>query len=90
VAGILHFAAAAGCQVIAEGIETGPELATVTELGVTLGQGFLLGRPAAAESWLGRRASGFGGDRPGGRRVRAGRGMDPATDVERARLRSVR
>jgi EAL domain-containing protein (putative c-di-GMP-specific phosphodiesterase class I) len=51
VAGILHFAAAAHCQVIAEGIETEAELAMVTELGVTLGQGYLLGRPAPAESW---------------------------------------
>lgn len=53
VAGILHFAAAARCQVIAEGIETEAELATVTELGVTFGQGYLLGRPAPAEEWLG-------------------------------------
>jgi PAS domain S-box-containing protein len=51
VAGILHFAAAANCQVIAEGIETEAELATVTALGVTLGQGYLLGRPAPAETW---------------------------------------
>ena len=52
VAGILHFAAAAHCEVIAEGIETEAELAMVTELGVTLGQGYLLGRPAPAETWL--------------------------------------
>jgi EAL domain-containing protein (putative c-di-GMP-specific phosphodiesterase class I) len=52
VAGILHFAAAAHCEVIAEGIETEAELATVTELGVTLAQGYLLGRPAPAETWL--------------------------------------
>lgn len=51
VAGILHFAAAANCQVIAEDIETEAELAMVTELGVTLGQGYLLGRPAPAETW---------------------------------------
>jgi EAL domain-containing protein (putative c-di-GMP-specific phosphodiesterase class I) len=53
VAGILHFADATRCQVIAEGIETEAELATVTELGVTLGQGYLLGRPAPAEELLG-------------------------------------
>lgn len=52
VAGILHFAVASHCQVIAEGIETDAELAMVTELGVTLGQGYLLGRPAPAEDWL--------------------------------------
>jgi PAS domain S-box-containing protein len=51
VAGLLHFATAAQCQVIAEGIETEAELATVTELGVTLGQGYLLARPAPAETW---------------------------------------
>ena len=57
VAGIVHFAAAAGCQVIAEGIETDAELAAVTELGVTLGQGYFLGRPAPVETWLGSSAS---------------------------------
>ena len=51
VAGLVHFAASAGCQVIAEGIETDAELAMVTNLGVTLGQGYLLARPAAAETW---------------------------------------
>jgi PAS domain S-box-containing protein len=52
VAGILHFAAAVNCQVIAEGVENEAELATVTELGVTFGQGSHLGRPAPAETWL--------------------------------------
>jgi PAS domain S-box-containing protein len=51
VAGLVHFAASAGCQVIAEGIETDAELASVSGLGVTLGQGYLLARPAAAETW---------------------------------------
>jgi EAL domain-containing protein (putative c-di-GMP-specific phosphodiesterase class I) len=51
VVGLIHFAAEAGCQVIAEGIETQPERTTVAELGVTLGQGYLLGRPAPAETW---------------------------------------
>jgi PAS domain S-box-containing protein len=51
VAGLVHFAAASGCQVIAEGIETDAELATVRNLGVTLGQGYLLARPAGAEAW---------------------------------------
>lgn len=90
VAGILHFAAAAGCQVIAEGIETDAELATVTELGVTLGQGYLLGRPAPVETWLGRQASPFGIGRSVGRRSRAVGTADLATRSERARLRSVR
>ena len=51
VAGLVHFAASSGCQVIAEGIETDDELAAVTSLGVTLGQGYLLARPAGAETW---------------------------------------
>lgn len=59
VAGILHFAAAADCQVIAEGIETDEELAMLTRLGVGLGQGYLLGRPAPAETWLDMHASRF-------------------------------
>lgn len=51
VAGLVHFAERAGCEVIAEGIETEAERATVMELGVTLGQGYLLARPAPAETW---------------------------------------
>jgi EAL domain-containing protein (putative c-di-GMP-specific phosphodiesterase class I)/CHASE3 domain sensor protein len=51
VAGLIHFAVRAGCEVIAEGIETEAERATVAELGVTLGQGYLLARPAPAETW---------------------------------------
>jgi len=49
--GLVHFAAAAGCQVVAEGIETEAERTTVERLGVMLGQGFLLAKPAPAESW---------------------------------------
>lgn len=51
VAGILHFAAAAGCDVIAEGIETQAERDTLVRLGVRLGQGYLLGRAAPAPDW---------------------------------------
>ena len=47
VAGMVHFAAASGCELIAEGIETEPERAALMRLGVALGQGFLLGRPDA-------------------------------------------
>lgn len=50
VVGLIHFALEAGCQVIAEGIETLAERRTVTDLGVTLGQGFLLGMPVDAEA----------------------------------------
>ncbi len=48
IVALLHFANATGSQVIAEGIETVAELATLRRLGVRLGQGFLLGRPAEA------------------------------------------
>lgn len=51
VVGLVHFAAEAGCQVLAEGIETEEERLTVAELGVTLGQGYLLARPAPAAAW---------------------------------------
>lgn len=57
VAGILHFAKAAGCAVIAEGIETDGELSMVSELGVGLGQGYLLGRPAPVEEWRSSRTA---------------------------------
>jgi EAL domain-containing protein (putative c-di-GMP-specific phosphodiesterase class I)/DNA-binding response OmpR family regulator len=45
VTGLAYFAAETGCELIAEGIETEEERRTITELGVRLGQGFLLGRP---------------------------------------------
>ncbi len=46
VAGIRNFAAETDATVIAEGIETEDELDTLVQLGIDLGQGFLLGRPA--------------------------------------------
>jgi EAL domain-containing protein (putative c-di-GMP-specific phosphodiesterase class I) len=49
--GFVHFAAKAGCEVIAEGIETEAERATAFALGVTHGQGYLFARPAAAETF---------------------------------------
>jgi EAL domain-containing protein (putative c-di-GMP-specific phosphodiesterase class I) len=51
VAGFVHFAAKAGCEVIAEGIETEAERATALALGVTHGQGYLFARPAPAETF---------------------------------------
>lgn len=45
VAGMVHFASASGCELIAEGIETEQERRALLRLGVKLGQGFLLGRP---------------------------------------------
>jgi EAL domain-containing protein (putative c-di-GMP-specific phosphodiesterase class I)/DNA-binding NarL/FixJ family response regulator len=46
VSGLAYFAGATGCQLIAEGIESEDERSALLELGVQLGQGFLLGRPA--------------------------------------------
>jgi EAL domain-containing protein (putative c-di-GMP-specific phosphodiesterase class I) len=42
------FADQIGSTIIAEGIERQAELETLLELGIELGQGYLLGRPAAA------------------------------------------
>lgn len=47
VAGLRNFAVETGAEIVAEGIETEAELEAVTGLGIELGQGFLLGRPAA-------------------------------------------
>ena len=41
----VHFARLSGVNVLAEGIETAPELATLIGLGVRFGQGYFLGRP---------------------------------------------
>jgi EAL domain-containing protein (putative c-di-GMP-specific phosphodiesterase class I)/DNA-binding response OmpR family regulator len=45
VAGMVYFAMKTGSTLIAEGIESDPERATLRDLLVALGQGFLLGRP---------------------------------------------
>jgi EAL domain-containing protein (putative c-di-GMP-specific phosphodiesterase class I)/DNA-binding NarL/FixJ family response regulator len=45
VSGLTYFASETGCELIAEGIETQEELAALRDLGVGLGQGYLLGRP---------------------------------------------
>ena len=46
VSAIIIFAKRIDARVLAEGIETVDELATLIEIGVDLGQGFLLGRPS--------------------------------------------
>jgi EAL domain-containing protein (putative c-di-GMP-specific phosphodiesterase class I) len=46
VTGMAYFAAGAGCALIAEGIETAEELASLRRLGVRYGQGYFLARPA--------------------------------------------
>lgn len=45
VSGLVYFGAETGCELIAEGIETEKELAALRDLGIQLGQGYLLGRP---------------------------------------------
>jgi PAS domain S-box-containing protein len=45
VAGLRHFASIARARVVAEGIETQAEFAVLVDLGIELGQGYLLGRP---------------------------------------------
>ncbi len=46
-AALITFAAATGSKVVAEGVETENELATLRQLGVHTVQGYLTGRPAA-------------------------------------------
>lgn len=48
VRGVLGVAAATGSEVVAEGIEHEVDLVAVQQIGVTLGQGYLLGHPALA------------------------------------------
>jgi EAL domain-containing protein (putative c-di-GMP-specific phosphodiesterase class I)/CheY-like chemotaxis protein len=50
VSGLVHFSTETGCELIAEGIETEGELATLRELGIRLGQGYLLGRPQPGQA----------------------------------------
>ncbi|MEZ0493713.1 EAL domain-containing protein [Kineococcus sp. TBRC 1896] len=45
-AGLVTFAQATGARIVAEGIETAAELSVLRELGVGLGQGYHLARPA--------------------------------------------
>lgn len=42
---LIYYAQETGCQILAEGIETRNELETLKMLGITKGQGYLLGRP---------------------------------------------
>ncbi len=51
IMGLLHFASESASQTIAEGVETEAELATLRQLGVPFAQGYLLARPAPAQTW---------------------------------------
>ena len=48
VAGLVHFSGLVGCRLIAEGVAAEAERRALRTLGVRLGQGNLLGRPASA------------------------------------------
>lgn len=45
-----HFAEASGARLVAEGIENAADLIVVRDMGIALGQGFLLGRPDPSAS----------------------------------------
>ena len=45
-----HFAGASGARLVAEGIENAADLIVVRDMGIALGQGFFIGRPAAQAS----------------------------------------
>jgi EAL domain-containing protein (putative c-di-GMP-specific phosphodiesterase class I) len=49
VRAVLNLGQTLGRKVIAEGVETAEQLATLRELGVPIGQGYLLSRPLRAE-----------------------------------------
>jgi EAL domain-containing protein (putative c-di-GMP-specific phosphodiesterase class I) len=49
-AALVDFARQTGAEVVAEGLETDAELATVRELGIDFGQGYLLGKPGPTEA----------------------------------------
>ena len=51
IAALVTFAASIDAALIAEGVETDSQQQTLQALGVTLGQGFLLGRPEPIGSW---------------------------------------
>ena len=65
LAGLHHFADAVGCSLIAEGIETEGELATLVALDIHGGQGYLLGRPVPLVPVGGGTPTGGSGRAPG-------------------------
>jgi len=60
VIGMRHFSRTSGCRLVAEGIETEEEAATLRALGVEFGQGYMFGRPEPVEVWA---TTGTAGDR---------------------------
>ena len=53
MAGFVHFARDAKFTLVAEGIEDAADLRMLKKLGVSLGQGYLLGRPERAPQRVG-------------------------------------
>jgi EAL domain-containing protein (putative c-di-GMP-specific phosphodiesterase class I) len=51
VASVVHLARAIGLSVVAEGVETEAQRRGLLQLGCTLGQGYLFGRPVPAEDF---------------------------------------
>ncbi len=51
VVAMQHFSRTAGCRLVAEGVETEEEAATLRGLGVDFGQGYHFGHPESAEHW---------------------------------------
>jgi EAL domain-containing protein (putative c-di-GMP-specific phosphodiesterase class I) len=51
--GLARFAGSVGCQLVAEGVETEPELHALSGCGITYAQGYLFGRPSAEPRWFG-------------------------------------
>ncbi len=87
VAALVSFSVEVGVTVLAEGIERRAEFVALRSLGVMLGQGYLLGRPAALSEGERR----VGGERPSGvslTRVTVER--DPLETIGAKALRSLR
>ncbi len=60
-AALIHFSAETGSTLVAEGVETAAELATLKELGVNKAQGYFVGRPISAAQLLNHPALPEGG-----------------------------
>jgi len=59
ISSMVAFAAETNCSLVAEGVETEAELATLRGLSVTFGQGYLFGRPALIEQLVGPGKAGW-------------------------------
>jgi PAS domain S-box-containing protein len=80
IVGLLHFARATNCWIIAEGVETEAERITLSGLDITFGQGYLFGRPAGAAAWEGP---------PAPVQIHGPRGTDSASRPRMAAIRKI-